>query len=108
VIVQGWWPSVTSAEDVRAAYSPNNRQIARYILVRVGDLTTTKSSFLVLCLGRGRPGRNEFRASPTSLSHLDARNRQGVRGFLPFFRAGQGDRYRRAGPYSREIRRILP
>jgi len=53
VIVQGWWPSVTSAEDVRAAYSPNNRRIARYILVRVGDLTTTKSSFLVLCLGAG-------------------------------------------------------
>jgi hypothetical protein len=61
VIVQGWWPSVTSAEDVRAAYSPNNRRIARYILVRVGDLTTTKSSFLVLCLGSGslRSKRNQ-------------------------------------------------
>jgi hypothetical protein len=80
VIVQGWWPSVTSAEDVRAAYSPNNRRIARYILVRVGDLTTTKSSFLVLCLGAGslRLKRNQgvlylsiaFRRSKPSVSSL--------------------------------------
>jgi hypothetical protein len=35
VIVQGVWPSVTSAKDARAAYSPNNRLYALGIPVRL-------------------------------------------------------------------------
>jgi hypothetical protein len=35
VIVQGWWPSVTSAKDDRAARWPADRRNARYILVRL-------------------------------------------------------------------------
>ena len=44
----GWWPSVTSAGDARAARSPNNRQNRPGISVRLCNLTTRKTSFLIL------------------------------------------------------------
>ena len=50
-----WRPSVTSAKDTRAAYSPNNRQTAFGIAVRFRDLTTTKTSDLFLSFESGSP-----------------------------------------------------
>ncbi len=84
VIVQGWWPSVTTAKDARAACSPNNRLDALGIAVGLRDLTTTKSSVLFLCLGLGWSRMKRDSGHPLhSLSVIDARTRHKVRGVFP-------------------------